>query len=132
MGPSNLYSFYPGTTASTAICAGQCAGFGTDVMSLTVPAGIYLISAKQVLMGGSPASATVCYLRSGSTVIDVTVGNVPAAGPANHHIPSSLQSPVEVGAPTTFTVSCANNGSSGWNASVQNFLMGAVQAGSLH
>ena len=132
MGPSNLYSFYPGTTASTAICAGQCAGFGTDVMSLTVPAGIYLISAKQVLMGGSPASATVCYMRSGSTVIDVTVGNVPAAGQANHHIPSSLQSPVEVGAPTTFTVSCANNGSSGWNASVQNFLMGAVQAGSLH
>ena len=132
MGPSDVYTFYPGTSASTAICVGQCAGFGTDIMSMTLPAGLYLVTAKQVITGGSPASLTVCYLRSGQTVIDIAAGNVPGSGPAMHHIPSYMQSPVAVGAPTTFTVSCSNNGTSGWSASIQNFSMAALQTGAIH
>jgi hypothetical protein len=101
-------------------------------MSLTLPPGVYFVTTKQILTGGSPASLTVCYLRSGSTVIDVTAGNVPAAGPAMHHAPSSMQSPVTVNETATFTVSCGNNGTAGWSASVQNFNMSAVRTGTLH
>ena len=133
MGPSDVYTFYPGTSASTSICvAQQCVGFGTDIMSITLPPGLYLLTAKQGFTGGSPASMTTCYLRSGQTVIDVTAGNVPGSGPAMHHVPSYMQSPVAVSAPTTFTVSCSNNGTAGWSASVQNFSMAALQTGALH
>lgn len=133
LGPSDVYTYYSGINASTNICVGiQCTGFGTDVMSLTLPPGMYLLTTKQILTGGSPASLTVCSLRSGSTVIDLTAGNVPAAGPAMHHIPSSMQSPVTVNETATFTVSCTNSGTPGWSASVQNFNMSAVRTGALH
>jgi len=78
MGPSDIYGVYPGVNASTTICVGaQCTGFGTDIVSLTLSPGSYLVTAKQVIVGGSPNSLTVCYLRSGSTVIDVTGDGLP-------------------------------------------------------
>ena len=133
IGPSDVYGVYPGVNASTTICVGaQCTGFGTDIMSMTLSPGFYLVTAKQILVGGSPSSQTVCYLRSGSTVVDVTRGNVPGGGPANHHIPASMQSPVTVNDTATFTVSCGNNGTAGWDAGVQSYNMNALRSGALH
>ena len=110
---------------------GTCSGFGTDLISLSLPAaGNYLVSAKQILAAlPAPSSYSFCYLRVGNAIVDT----VPATFDSHAsniyeyaYVPSHMQAMIGLQAPATVTVSCYNNAAN-TSAQVQNYNLYAIK-----
>jgi hypothetical protein len=131
-GPSHAYS----ASCLLPSCAAIAPGGGfTVVISLGLPAGLYVVAGKTVLSvpgSQSPGAAALCQvlLQSAGTILDVSGGGTPGGGEYAWGSEVSTLSTVDLSSPDTVVFQCL--GPEGVGAFFQNSQLVATLVGAIN